>query len=120
MQRVDEYVLLAPSNLKHFVACEHLTTLATDGLRVAQEMGPQAETVLAAGSEHEQAWLQRFGVEGTKSAAGKRTDIPGSVGSVVILGFVDVLRRHLCVTTDSHRGTTYLRRGDSCANHHWV
>ncbi|MGH9239407.1 MAG: TM0106 family RecB-like putative nuclease [Vicinamibacterales bacterium] len=63
MQRVAADLFFSPSDLNHFVECEHLTSLdllAVDGLGVQEEKDPQAEIVRAKGFEHEQAWLQQL------------------------------------------------------------
>ena len=63
MQRVDGTLFFSPSDLNHFVECEHLTTLdllAVEGHGVAKEKDPQAEIIRAKGFEHEQAWLEHL------------------------------------------------------------
>jgi uncharacterized protein len=60
-------VFLSPSDLNHFVECEHLTSLdllAIDGQGVEKEKDPQAEIVRVKGFEHEPAWLRRLRSEG--------------------------------------------------------
>ena len=67
MQRVAADLFFSPSDLNHFVECEHLTALdllAVDGHGVEKEKDPQAEIIRAKGFEHEQAWLQRLRAEG--------------------------------------------------------
>src|SRR4051794_36498705 len=67
MQRVDGTLFFSPSDLNHFVECEHLTTLdllAIDGRGVAKEKDPQAEIIRTKGFEHEQAWLTHLRDEG--------------------------------------------------------
>lgn len=67
MQRIGPDLFFSPSDLNHFVECEHLTALdllAVDGRGVAKEKDPQAEIIRAKGLEHEQAWLQRLRDEG--------------------------------------------------------
>src|SRR5687768_3463779 len=63
MQRIGPDLFFSPSDLNHFVECEHLTALdllAVDGRGVAKEKDPQSEIIRAKGLEHEQAWLQRL------------------------------------------------------------
>jgi uncharacterized protein len=63
MQRVNDTLLFSPSDLNHFVECEHLTSLdllAVDGRGIAQEKDPQVEIIRIKGFEHEQAWLQHL------------------------------------------------------------
>src|SRR3954465_2953530 len=72
MQRVDGQLFFSPSDLNHFVECEHLTTLdllAIDGRGVAKEKDPQAEIIRSKGFEHEQAWLQHLRDEGKQVVA---------------------------------------------------
>jgi len=67
MQRIASDLFFSPSDLNHFVECEHLTALgllAVDGHELWKEKDPQAEIVRAKGLEHEQAWLHRFIAEG--------------------------------------------------------
>ena len=67
MQLTASGLVFSPSDLNHFVECEHLTTLdllATEGRGVAKEKDPQAEIVRAKGFEHEQASLQHLRDEG--------------------------------------------------------
>src|SRR3954468_9764623 len=67
MQRVDGTLFFSPSDLNHFVECEHLTTLdlrAIEGAAVAKEKDPQAEIIRTKGFEHEQAWLEHLRGEG--------------------------------------------------------
>ena len=48
MQRPGSELFLSPSDLNHFVDCEHLTTLdllAVDGHGVPREVDPQAEII---------------------------------------------------------------------------
>src|SRR5688572_29796834 len=69
MQRVAGSFFFSPSDLNHFVECEHLTSLdllAVDGLGVEKEKDPQAEIVRAKGFEHEQAWLEHLRSEGKR------------------------------------------------------
>jgi hypothetical protein len=67
MQLTNSGLVCSPSDLNHFVECEHLTALdllATEGNGVAKEKDPQAEILRAKGFEHEQAWLQHLREEG--------------------------------------------------------
>lgn len=67
MQLTDAGLVFSPSDLNHFVECEHLTSLdllATEGRGVAKEKDPQAEIIRAKGLEHEQAWLQHLRAQG--------------------------------------------------------
>jgi uncharacterized protein len=80
MQRVGAGLFFSPSDLNHFVECEHLTALdllAIDGRGVAKEKDPQAEIMRAKGLEHEVAWLQRLKAAGQQVvtiAAGDEVD----------------------------------------------
>src|SRR5688572_24398059 len=67
MQRVASGLFFSPSDLNHFVECEHLTSLdllALDGRGVEKEKDPQAEIIRAKGFDHERAWLQHLRAEG--------------------------------------------------------
>ena len=59
MQLTDSGLVSSPSDLNHFVECEHLTALdllAIDGNGVAKK-APQADILSAMGFGHEQTWL---------------------------------------------------------------
>ena len=63
MQRTDSTLVFSPSDLNHFLECEHLVQLdrARDdphGLRLVRDA--HAELLAAKGLEHERAWLERF------------------------------------------------------------
>jgi predicted RecB family nuclease len=62
MQRIDNVLVYSPSDLNHFLECEHLTRLELErdpaGARRARD--PQAELLAEKGAEHEKAWLNRF------------------------------------------------------------
>ncbi|HTM03820.1 MAG TPA: TM0106 family RecB-like putative nuclease [Vicinamibacterales bacterium] len=83
MQRVDGHLFFSPSDLNHFVECEHLTTLdmlAVDGHGIAKEKDPQAEIIRQKGFEHEQNWLEHLRHEGrhiVEIAAGGDVDWEG-------------------------------------------
>ena len=67
MQNISERLVLSPSDLNHFLECEHLTMLdlpAVEGKIVAREKDPQAEIIRAKGLEHERAWRQNLQAEG--------------------------------------------------------
>ena len=72
MERRDNQILLSPSDVSAYLACEHLTTLS---LAVAREeileparTSEQAELLFRKGLEHEQAYLARLRADG-KSVA---------------------------------------------------
>jgi predicted RecB family nuclease len=76
MQNTGDRLLFSPTDLNHFVECEHLTMLdllAVEGRGVVEETDPQAEIILAKGIEHERAWLRRLQAEGKVV-----TDVAGS------------------------------------------
>ena len=66
MQRLVDRLLFSPSDLNHFLECEHLTTLdlARDPGTPRAPRDPQAELLAEKGAEHERAWLERFKAEG--------------------------------------------------------
>jgi predicted RecB family nuclease len=71
MQRLNLGLFFSPSDLNHFVECEHLTSLdllAVDGIGVDKEKDPQAEIIRAKGFEHEQGWLQHLRHQGKQVA----------------------------------------------------
>ena len=62
VQRIGERVLFSPSDLNHFLECEHLTALELErepgAPRGARD--EHADLLAAKGAEHERAWLARF------------------------------------------------------------
>src|SRR5712692_4905306 len=68
MQVAGERVLLSPSDVTAYLACEHLTSLSIDVARAERVPPPfendQAELVFRKGREHEQAYLARLIAEG--------------------------------------------------------
>jgi predicted RecB family nuclease len=61
----ESTVLYSPSDLNHFLECEHLVQLArTREGRHSGGRDPHAELLAAKGLEHEQAWLHRLQAEG--------------------------------------------------------
>ena len=82
MQRIGSRLFFSPSDLNHFVECEHLTTLgllAVEGIEIEQEIDPQAEIIRAKGFEHEQACLARLRAEGRHVAEVADTAVPGTI-----------------------------------------
>ena len=62
MQRVDRRLIFSPSDLNHFLECEHL-------IQLERQRDPQvpraprdahADLLAEKGAEHERAWLDRF------------------------------------------------------------
>jgi uncharacterized protein len=67
MQRVDGQLFFSPSDLNHFVDCEHLSrldVLALDGDVIPRDKDPQADIIRAKGFEHERAWLEHLRADG--------------------------------------------------------
>lgn len=63
MQERDDSVVLSPSDLNHFVSCQHLTALdllVIRGLGIAKEKDHQAALVRDKGLAHERAWLEKL------------------------------------------------------------
>lgn len=66
MQRTGDRLVFSPSDLNHFLECEHLTRLERDREPGAPRgpRDPQADLLAEKGAEHEHAWLERFRTEG--------------------------------------------------------
>ena len=66
MQRIGDAIVYSPSDLNHFLECEHLTQLdlarAPGTMRHARDA--HADLLASKGLEHECAWLERFRAEG--------------------------------------------------------
>ena len=60
----DDAVLLSPSDLTGFLACEHLTSLSLAGTPRRAEADPQVELIRRKGDEHEAAYLASLRAEG--------------------------------------------------------
>jgi uncharacterized protein len=72
MQRVGRDLFFSPSDLNHFVECEHLTSLdllAVDGMSVEKDKDPQTAIIRKKGFEHEYAWLERLRAQGKQVVA---------------------------------------------------
>ncbi|MGE0446713.1 MAG: TM0106 family RecB-like putative nuclease, partial [Vicinamibacterales bacterium] len=68
MQRLGDRTIFSPSDLNHFLECEHLSALdlIRDANRPRPERDAQALLLADKGAEHERAWLDRFRSEGRR------------------------------------------------------
>jgi predicted RecB family nuclease len=66
MQHVDDRIIFSPSDLNHFLECEHLIQLdrQRDRHALRAPRDPHADLLAEKGAEHERAWLDRFRAEG--------------------------------------------------------
>src|SRR5215510_8291099 len=66
MQRISDVLIYSPSDLNHFLECEHLTYLEQTRDHSVPLRGRDAHAELLArkGLEYEQAWLERFRNDG--------------------------------------------------------
>jgi uncharacterized protein len=66
MQRIDNRLVFSPSDLNHFLECEHLIQLDRQRHPSAPRAPRDAHADLLAekGAEHERAWLDRFRADG--------------------------------------------------------
>ena len=66
MQTVRERLVFSPSDLNHFLECEHLVQLdrARDPDEPRAPRDPHADLLAEKGAEHERAWVERFRAEG--------------------------------------------------------
>ncbi len=62
MQRAGNDLLFSPSDLNHFLECEHLIQLQSgaDAHQLTRRRDAQADLLASKGLEHEHAWLLRF------------------------------------------------------------
>lgn len=64
MQRIDDRLILSPSDLTGFLECEHKSSLEIgrhlDGLVIDRVDSPEAEILRRHGVDHERSWLQHF------------------------------------------------------------
>ena len=76
MQTVGERLVFSPSDLNHFLECEHLVQLdrARDPDPPRARRDPHADLLAAKGAEHERAWVDRFRAEGRDVRAIDCTD----------------------------------------------
>lgn len=65
MQRIGSRFVFSPSDLNHFLECEHLIQLQRrdDARELPRKRDEQADLLARKGMEHEQAWLGRFEAE---------------------------------------------------------
>ena len=65
MQHVDARLVFSPSDLNHFLECEHLIQIERrrDPLAPRAPRDAHAELLAEKGAEHESAWLARFRAE---------------------------------------------------------
>jgi predicted RecB family nuclease len=68
MQKVGERFLFSPSDLNHFLECEHRVQLdrRADAATMRGGRDPHAELLAAKGAEHERSWLERFCRDGRR------------------------------------------------------
>ncbi|MEQ1897467.1 MAG: TM0106 family RecB-like putative nuclease [Vicinamibacterales bacterium] len=68
MQRLGDRIVFSPSDLNHFLECEHLITLelARDPAALRLDRDAQATLLADKGAAHERAWLERFAAEGRR------------------------------------------------------
>ena len=66
MQTIGERLVFSPSDLNHFLECEHLVQIdrCRDPNAPRPRRDPHADLLAAKGAEHERAWLDRFRAEG--------------------------------------------------------
>src|SRR5262245_33365610 len=57
MKLVDDQLTLSPTDLSHFLACEHLISLEVAGTPRPENLDPQVELIRRKGVEHEEAYL---------------------------------------------------------------
>ncbi|HEX5110040.1 MAG TPA: TM0106 family RecB-like putative nuclease [Vicinamibacterales bacterium] len=82
MQNVRSTLHFSPSDLNHFLECEHLTALdRTLAHQRPRERDPHAELLAAKGLEHERAWLGRFAAEGRRIVEIELSTAPGESSS---------------------------------------
>ena len=65
MQKTRDGLVFSPSDINHFLECEHLIRLERDRTPDAPRgpRDPQADLLAEKGAEHERAWLERFQAE---------------------------------------------------------
>ena len=76
MQKVSERFLFSPSDLNHFLECEHRVQLdrRADATMLRGGRDPHADLLAAKGAEHERTWLERFERDGHDLASIDLTD----------------------------------------------
>ena len=76
MQRIGDRLLFSPSDLNHFLECEHLIALeqAREPGAPRRPRDAHAELLSEKGAEHERAWLGQFRADGRSIAS---IDAPG-------------------------------------------
>ncbi|HEY8724484.1 MAG TPA: TM0106 family RecB-like putative nuclease [Gaiellaceae bacterium] len=64
MKLIDAQIMLSPSDLSDFLACEHLTSLELRGTPGREVVDPQVELIQRKGEEHERGYLDQLGAVG--------------------------------------------------------
>ena len=99
MQRIDDRLIFSPSDLNHFLECEHLIQLERrrDPGAPRAPRDAHADLLAAKGAEHERAWLDRFRADGkaivTIESGGRDRDWAADVARTVteMRGGADVI-----------------------------
>jgi uncharacterized protein len=70
MQKGGERLLFSPSDLNHFLECEHRVQLdrRADAARLRGSRDPHADLLAVKGAEHEATWLERLQSDGRRVA----------------------------------------------------
>jgi predicted RecB family nuclease len=104
MQSVDRAILLSPSDVSNYLACEHLTALSIAAARgeIVEPDASSGQTALVfrKGLEHERAYLERLRAEGKSVAVvpeeGSLGERAGATGAALAAG-VDVVYQGVLV-----------------------
>ena len=120
MQRIGDVLVYSPSDLNHFLECEHLTYLQrTRDTSVSQPArDAHAELLARKGLQHEQTWLQRFQQEGrsvvtiaTSENRDWRSDAQTTLAAMQ--AGADVIYQGVLVSDEWHGISDFLVRVDT-------
>src|SRR5688572_14822715 len=69
MRRIADSLVVSPTDLNHFLECEHLTHLdleVADGRVLTKRRNPDADFLAARGETHERVYLENFNRAGRR------------------------------------------------------
>src|SRR6266850_3269198 len=120
MQKIAEQIVFSPSDLNHFLECEHLIQLDLARAPGAPKhpRDPHADLLAAKGLEHESAWLGKFRSEGRRiieidSPSGERDWAKDARRSLdAMRAGADVIYQGVLVENECHGISDFLVRTD--------
>jgi predicted RecB family nuclease len=118
MQRIDDRLIFSPSDLNHFLECEHLIQLERrrDPRALRAPRDAHADLLAEKGAEHERAWLARFRADGkaivTIESEGRDRDwaVDAERSVAAMRGGADVIYQAVFADDEWHGVSDFLVR----------